>query len=819
MDRFKEGLNLLINTMPMFKNYFVTAFRNLLRYRIYTLINVAGLSIGITSCIIIFLVFRFDLSFDKFHGKYDRIYRVVRDVSTTSGTVNHTVTPYTFPGAFRNDFADIPLLTAIHYDMEMNMKAGEDKYTVNNVIFADSLFFNVFDFKVLSGNPAVDLAQPGKIFLTRSLAEKILKDRKTTTVRIGRSTEVEIAGVVEDPPAASHMNFSMIVSMPTLSTEFTGGLPLNEWEMAMRGMSYLVLPESVTVASVENRLQAFVKKYYKPEAAAHNTYKLQPLSDVHFSEQYSFNPGGPPIIPVRNLVVIAILGVFIVVIACINFIHLATALAINKSKEIGIRKTLGASRGQIAQYFLGETLLITVFAMLLSLGITERLLPWLNGFMGKELTLDVFGSFALPFFIVAIIAVVTILSGFYPAVILSGFNPVAVLKNRAVVQRGSGVTVRKTLVVFQFFIAQVLIIATIIISQQMDYFRTKPLGFEAEAVVNLFLPDNRPVTMEAFRNRMENDPDIVSISFCSGAPTSMNDFNTHYYLTEKGAAEKYDGISVKPADHYYMNTYGLKLIAGRWFTQNDALASQESKHVYVITEAAMKQLGFSEPEGILGKHLTTGVMNIEGEVVGVVKDFHVRSMHTEIKPVVLMNFPFLYYEAGIRIKPGRIREAMASIEKQWELTFPDQEFEYEFLDEHLAGLYRSEERTFALFRIFAGISIFIGCLGLYGLVSFMAHQRVKEVGIRKVLGASAAGIVALFSKEFVKVILVAFAVATPLTWYVMHEWLQSFAYRIDIHWSVFIAGMAATLAIALLTIGYRAVKAALANPVTTLRSE
>lgn len=803
----------------MLKNYFVTAFRNLLRYRVYTLINVAGLSLGITSCIIIFLVFRYDLNFDKFHTNYERIYRVVRDVSTTSGTVYNTVTPYTFPKAFRNDFSDIPLLTGIHYDLEMNLKAGPDKHIVRNVIFADSLFFRVFDFKVVSGNPAVELAQPGKVFLTRSLAEKVLKDQKLTTIMIGKSTEVEVAGIVEDPPAASHMNFSMIVSMPTLSKDFSGGLPLDEWELALRGMSYLVLPEAVTVASVENRFRQLVKKYYKPEAAERTTYRLQPLSEIHFSEQYSFNPGGPAIIPARNLVVIAVLGIFIVVIACINFIHLATALALNKSKEIGIRKTLGASRGQIARYFLGETLLITVFAMLLSLGITERILPWLSDFMEKELALDVFGSAALPLFVVTVMVLVTILSGFYPAVIMSGFNPVAVLKNRVATHRGSSVMVRKSLVVFQFFIAQVLIIATMIISRQMDYFRTKPLGFEAEAVVNLFLPDNRPVVMEAFRNRMENDHDILSLSFCSGAPMSVNDFNTHYYLTEKGIENKYDGISVKPADHHYKDTYGLKLIAGRWFTQNDAPLSQDSKHVYVITEAAMKQLGFSNPEKILGKHLTTGVMNIEGEIVGVVEDFHVRSLHTEMKSVVLMNFPFLYYEAGIRIRPGRIREAMASIEKHWELIFPDQEFQYEFLDEHLAGLYRDEERTFALFRIFAGISIFIGCMGLYGLVSFMANQRVKEVGIRKVLGASATAIVALFSKEFVKVILVAFALAAPLTWYLMHEWLQGFAYKTDIHWSVFITGMVVTLAIALATIGYRAVKAALANPVATLRAE
>jgi putative ABC transport system permease protein len=801
------------------KNYFVIAVRNLLRNRAYTLINITGLSIGVTSCIIIFLVFRYDLSFDTFHSQHKRIYRVVRDVKMSSGTVYNSAAPYTFPKAFRNDFEDIPLLTAIHYDFEMNVKVGVQKHTVSNVIFADSLFFRVFDFKALSGNPAAELAQPGKVFLTRSLAEKILKNEKQTTLKIGKSTEVEIAGIVEDPPPASHMDFSMIVSMPTLSTEFTGGLPLNEWDMSLRGMSYLVLPEGVTAASIEKRLAVFTKKYCKPESAARTTYRLQPLKDIHFSEQYFFNPGGPATVPDENLIVIAALGIFIVIIACINFIHLATALAINKSKEIGIRKTLGASRGQIARYFLGETLLITVFAVLLSLGITERALPWLNDFTGKELVLDMFGSPALMFFVLAVIVVVTLFSGFYPAVVLSGFNPVAVLKNRVKTQQGSGVAVRKTLVIFQFLIAQVLIIATLVISRQMDYLRTKPLGFDSEAVITLRLPDNKPATMEAFRSRLEGDQNIVSLTFASGAPTSANDFGTLYYLTEKGKEEAYDGVNVKPVDHHYMRTFGIKLKAGRWFTENDAPVSKGDRYVYVITEAAMKQLGFNNPGQILGKHLTTGVMGIEGEIVGVVEDFHVRSLHTEMKPVVLMNFPFLYYEAGIRIRPGRIREALAGIEAQWETTFPDHDFEYEFLDEHLSGLYRSEERTFALFRIFAGISIFIGCMGLYGLVSFMASQKVKEIGIRKVLGASVGGIVALFSKEFVRVILIAFLVAAPLTWYVMHQWLQRFAYRTSIHWSVFVIGIAATVFIALLTVAYRSVRAALSNPVDTLRSE
>ncbi len=808
----------------MIKNYLILTFRNFLRNKNYTLINILGLTIGITACIILFLLITYDLGFDKFHSRYDHIYRVVMESRTASGESYGSTTPYPFVKAFRNDFADIPQVTQLHYQDEVMLRIGDEKLKADNVIFADSLFFDVFDFKVLSGNPREELGQPGKVFLTKSMADKIMKGRDHLTLKIDNRVEVEVAGIVQDPPATSHINFSMIVSMPSFTGDFIGGMPIDHWGMTASGYAYFVLPENIAAADVQKRFGPFVAKYHSKEDSERKMYTLQPLKDIHFDQAYTENPGPAFNASYTDLVVMGILGAFILFIACINFVNLATALAIRKSKEIGIRKTLGAKRGQLTVYFLGETLLLTAIAVLISLCITEWTLPWLNSFLERKLDLDLLANPLLLGFLLALIILVTFLSGFYPAMILSGYNPALVLKNKITAQGSSGAAVRKTLVVFQFMIAQVLIIGTLIIAEQMQYFRNKPLGFDKDAVINIPVPDIKAELMETLRNRLERNPAIQSLSFSLGAPTSDNNFGTNYFLSDRGPSELYS-IGVKPVDRHYLDTYGVKLKAGRWFSETDEkladmnLKDEDQKHVYIVNESAVKRLGFSNPEDILGKNITTGVSSINAEVVGVVEDFHSSSLHNSIEPVVFVNFPYFYYDLGVKVNAANFSETIAFIEKEWSAVFPDYYFEYEFLDEKLADLYRQDERTFTLFKIFAGISIFIGCLGLYGLISFMANQKLKEVGIRKVLGASVTSIVMLFSKEFIKLIVMAFVIAAPLAWYFMNEWLSGFAYRTGIHWWVFLLGLVATLLISLLTVSYRSIRSAVSNPAETLRTE
>jgi len=806
----------------MIRNYLTVAIRNFLRNKNYTLINILGLSIGITSCIIIFLLISYDLGFDKFHSNYDRLYRVVREVTSSSGVQREGITPYPFAGAFRQDFTDVPLMTQFHFQSEGMISAGIEKQPVEEILFADSMFFKVFDFGVISGNPSKELGTPNKVFLTESLAAKIKLDNGDK-LKLDNKLELEVVGLIKDPPANSHIRYTMIVSMPSFTEEFFGW-PVDRWGLNSAGFSYFVLPENIAAQQITDRFKDFVKKYYPEEEAKRNKYFLQPLSEVHFDTQYTATPGHVSNVDTSSLFIMGVLGVFILIIACINFINLATALAVKKSKEIGIRKTLGAKRIQLTAYFLSETFLLTLLAVLISLCLAEWALPWLRSFVDKELYMNLFSNPSLIIFLVVLAIVATLFSGFYPAIILSGFDPVAVLKNKISAKGSSSSFVRRLLVIFQFVIAQVMIVGTLIITDQMEYFNSKPLGFKYDAIINVALPKNDKAILDNFRSRLEANPNIKGISFAVGAPTAESSIGTGFYLTEKGTEDNYS-VGIKTVDFHYKDTYGLNLKTGRWFFESeektavDTTIKENDRFTFIVNEAAVEKLGFSDSEQIIGKRISIGLNDISAPVVGVVEDFHTSSLRQKIDPVVMMIYPPFYYDAGISISASDMPATIDFIKKSWSELYPEYYFEYEFLDQNIADLYRQEARQLVLFRIFSGISIFIGCLGLLGLVSFMANQKLKEIGVRKVFGASIPSILGIFSKEFVRLVVIAFLVAAPLSWYLMNQWLQNFEYHTDIHWSAFAVGLVATVVIALATVSYRSIRAGLTNPIDSLRSE
>ncbi len=805
----------------MIKNYLLITFRNFVRNRNYTLINILGLSIGLTACIVIFLLIRFELQFDKFHQKYDRIYRVVRTTSSASGLEPSSVTPYPFARAFRQDFSDVPLVTQFHYHEEAFATIGTEKKKIEQILFADSLFFNVFDFGVVSGNPTVELAHPNKAFLTESLAAK-LNLGVGGRMKLDNVLDLEVVGILKDVPPSSHIEYSMIVSMPSFTNKFfTWGT--THWGLNSAGFSYLVLPENMNTESIVNRFPAFVKKYYRRDDSEKNTYLLQPLSEIHFDTEFDGTPGHAFSIDTTNLFVLGIVGFFILAIASINFVNLATALAIKKSKEIGVRKTLGAKRSQLTLYFLFETLMLTVVSVIISLGLVEWLLPWLRDFTNREIYLNLFSDLALPGFLLLLILITTLLSGFYPGMVLAGFEPIAVLKNKITGQGTSGAFVRRALVVVQFVIAQVLIIGMLVVSSQMSFFQSKPLGFSSEAIVNIPLPTNEKPILDNLRTRLEANEKIKNVSFAIGAPTSESNMGTGYYLEEKGETEHHP-VQIKTVDRHYKDFFGLELVAGKWFTESDELKALDTtlqddiRYSLIINEAAATKVGLSAEEA-LGKRIHVGINDITAPVIGVLKDFHVGSLHQKIEPVIMLINSELYFDASIHISTQDIPATLEFIDDTWSQLYPDYYFEYDFLDQHLARLYSDEKRELVLFRIFAGVSIFIGCLGLLGLVSFMANQKLKEVGVRKVFGASVPSIVRIFSKEFVILVGVAFLFAAPLARVVMQRWLENFEYHVEIHWSVYVIGLFATLFISLATVSYRATRAALSNPIDALRAE
>ena len=805
----------------MLKNYLKTAYRSLLRNKSYTFINITGLTLGITVCLIIFQLIRYELEFDQIHPNSERLYRIVRDSKNASGIEKSTVTPYPFAEAFRNDFPEIPV-TQFHFQYETLMTLGDEKSEATNIVFADSMFFELFGFEVLSGNPKVELAQPGKVFVTESYLKKI-GGEKVKTIKLGNIIELELAGVIKDPESPSHINFNMVASYRSLAgreEEFVG-FPMDQWGLNASGFSYIRLPQNQTKEQVEARFSDFVNKYYSKEDAIRQTYSLQPLSAIHFDREYDENPGTTTISP-SVLIVLACIALFILVIACVNFINLSTALSIKKGKEVGVRKTLGAVQSQLAFQYLSEAFLLTLIASLISLGLAELASPALGQFLEKKLIVSHLHDSITLGFLGVLLLLTSLFAGAYPAMVLSKFNPIDALKSRFLVQQDSSISLRKTLVVVQFFIAQVLIICTLVVASQIRYFHNKSMGFAKEAVVNLPLPDNKRETLESFRTQLLS-AGINDVSFALGAPMSEMNFGTGIYRSETGAAERYS-VRIKPVDIRYKDVYGLTLVAGRWFYESEEkLASnvkeEDRQFAYILNEHAVSDLGFASAEEAIGKKVTTGLNDIEAPIIGVVKDFHTASLHKAIESVVLLNYPDLYYEASVKINMENASTELKTIEKIWTQLFSEYLYEYTFLDDYVARLYKEEERMFTIFELFAGIAIFIGCLGLFGLVSFMANQKVKEVAIRKTLGASTGQIVQLFSKEFIGLVIVAFVLAAPAAGYAMQQWLSEFAFKIEISWIVFAAAILITLIISFLTVGYRSMRAAQSNPVNALKSE
>ncbi len=805
----------------MIKNYLKTAYRSLLRNKSYTFINVAGLALGITVCLIIFLLIRYELQFDTFNPNSARLYRVVHASKNSSGVEKSTITPYPFARAFRNDFPDIPV-TQFHFNYETLMTINDEKSEATNIAFADSLFFEILGFEVLSGNPKVELSQPGKVFITESYYKKIGGD-KVKTIKLGNLIELEVAGLIKDPPGPSHINFNMVASYRSLEgvAEQFLGFAIDQWGLNASGFSYVLLPDGQSKEQLEARFPEFVNKYYSKEAAARETYSLQNLSDIHFDQEYDENPGTSSA-SVSVLIILGCIAVFILVIACVNFINLSTALSLKKGKEVGVRKTLGAQRSQLAFQYLSEAFLLTLFASLISVGIAEFAAPAVGQFLEKNITASDLHNATTVGFLSILIGLTALLAGAYPALVMSKFNPVDALKSRFLTQQDSSVSLRKTLVVVQFFIAQVLIICTLVVASQIRYFQNTSLGFVKEAVVNVPLPDNKLETLEAFRTRL-TAAGISDVTFALGAPIGDFNFGTGIYRSEIGAEERYS-IRIKPVDIHYKEVYGLELVAGRWFYESEEkLASNENKEerqfAYILNEQAVNALGFASAEEAIGKHVTTGLNDIEAPVIGVVKDFHTSSLHNALESVVMLNYPGLYYGAGIKINTNNASAELKTIEGIWTQLFPEYLYEFTFLDDYVEKLYREEERMFAIFEIFAGIAIFIGCLGLFGLVSFMANQKVKEVAIRKTLGASTGQIVQLFSKEFIGLVIIAFVLAAPAAWYAMQWWLSEFAFKVEVSWIVFAAAIFLTLLISFVTVGYRSMRAAQSNPVNALKSE
>ncbi|MBO9731464.1 MAG: ABC transporter permease [Chitinophaga sp.] len=798
----------------MLKNYLKTAWQNLRNNKAYVVINSIGLAVGIAACLLIFLLLQYETSFDNFHHNPERIYRVVSAVKTPQGMNYSKASAFPVADALRLDYPQLEHVARIFARDNKLITLPDDKGNApqkkfkENVFFAEPEFFDIFNFPFVEGNPKTALSEPNTAVLTQATANRYFGDWHTA---VGKFIQQEgqlcrVTGILKDIPANTDFPLQVVFSFKTASQEDM----LTDWAGLDGSLNtFLVLPENIAAAQFNNDLRTFVKKH-TPVEYANQGYLLQPLSGIHYEGEFgTYNRGT---FSKELITALSLIGLFLLLVACINFINLATAQSVSRSKEVGIRKVLGSSKQQLVLQFLSETLLITIGSVVLAVLLAFVALPFLNNLLQTPLKIQ--PGFSLVIFLCSVLIVVTLLSGLYPAMVLSGFNPITALKSKFTSNKVGGVAVRKVLVIFQFATAQALIMGTLVVVSQMDFFHHAPMGFDKEAIITVPMANDgsSKTKMDALKQELLQQAGIESVSLSAFSPIDKAGWDSDFKFEN---ATKKSGFRTefKWADADYFKTYHIRFMGGAPYSPADSVNG------FVINELMMKKLGFSHPEDIIGKRITFFDGDMVAPIVGVVKNFNGNSLKTEMTPIVLGSFKTVYRMLNIKIQPQRTKEALASVERIWNKAYPGFIFEYEFMDDKIASFYEQENQLSQLYKVFAGIAIFISCLGLYGFVTFMVIRRTKEVGVRKVLGASVANIVYLISKEFTVLIGIAFLIAAPLAYYFMHQWLQQFAYRIHIGVGLFLSTILMAELIAWLTVGYRAVKAAVANPVKSLKME
>ncbi len=808
----------------MLKNYFKIAWRNLMKNKTYSIINISGLAVGIASTLLIFIVVSYELSYDTFQKNYNNIYRIVTNTKHSDGNTEYN------PGirvpaisAINTGFPQFTKTVPVTTDGSpqftiignaINDVASSKKFIEQNktAVFTKPSYFEVFNATWLEGNKDV-LNDPSSIVLTKTLANRYFNDWKNAQgkfIKLDNTILLQVNGVVEDAPENSDFPVVAFLSNETLKIYGDSYGYHNDWgNLGSNNQLYVTLPQTANAGRVNAQLNAFLLNQSGKNALTNNEYVLQPLKDMHFD--YRYGTMGDHSSSKTILLTLALIGVLIIAMASINYINLATAQAINRSKEIGIRKVLGSTQSRLIAQVIGETFIVILISTLLAVLIAKLSLPYLSHVATAPVDIALLNVKTI-LFLIAEVIIVTLLSGIYPAIVLSGYPPVLALKNKMASANIGGISLRRILVVTQFAISQMLIIGTIVAISQMNYVQHADLGFNKDAVLMLpaYSDSAHLARMQPLKQQLLQNPDVISMSFANDEPSSDNRTATNFAFDHQ--EDKDYPLFLKFADADYIKTFGLQVIAGKGFTASDTL-----KEV-VVNEALLKKLGITDAQKAIGKDIRIGGQQWV-PIVGVVKDFKTSSLRDAVRELAIFPDKNRYFNMAVKLRTANISQAVPQVQKMWEKTYPEYAFMSHFTDETIAKFYEQETRLSLLYKIFACIAIFISCLGLYGLVSYMAVQKTKEVGIRKVLGAGVANIVYLFSKEYVILIAIAFAIAAPVAWYFMNNWLQGFAYKINIGMGVFVLAIMASFLIALVTVGYRAIKAALANPVKSLRSE
>lgn len=818
----------------MIKSYLTIAIRTLWKNKVFSAINILGLSIGISASLVIYLLVNYHFSFDKFEKDAGRIYRVTSNFVFSGAVYKNSGVTSPLPAAIKKELTGFDAIVPFRTwddDVKISVPSAESKEPQvfkkqSNIVFADENYFGLLNYEWIAASPKTALVRPYQTVLTTSGAAQYFPRLKPAEI-IGRqlyfndTVRTTITGIVKDFTEHTDFTFKVFISSATLENTSLKPEDWEQWDNTTSASQLFVkLSAGATISHVEKSINNLYNRHKpnNPDDHSETSFKLQPLSDIHFDADY--NTFSIPQANKPTLYGLLTIAAFLLLLGCINFINLTTAQAAKRAKEIGIRKTMGSSRRQLIVQFLSETFLLTFFATILSVLLTPLILKAFSGFIPDDLHFGLIQHPAVILFLLILTIVVTALSGFYPALILSGYNPILVLKNIAYANTGKTRTawLRKSLTVSQFVIAQVFVMGAMLVSKQINYSINKDQGFKKEAILSF--STNYYDTVKSHKyvllDKIKKIPGVAMASLCTNPPSSNSTWSSSMKYKD-GKKEIETDVQQKYGDTNYIKLYGLKLLAGNNITQSDTV------NAFIINETYAHILGFQQPQQAIGKYLEYD-NDKKFPVIGVVTDFNQHSLHQPIKPLVIASRGNVQRNISVALQPGNNgndswKDLITKIEKAWKEIYPQEDFTYTFFDEDIAKYYEAEQHISSLLKWATGLAVFISCLGLLGLVIYTTNQRTKEIGVRKVLGASVRQIVTMITGDFIVLILLAFVIAAPLAWIGMHRWLENFAFRTNISWWIFITGGVVMILVALITLSFQTIKAAMMNPVKSLRTE
>ena len=821
----------------MLRNYFKIAWRNISRHRVFTIINVLGLSLGICACIVIYLVTSHDLSFDQFHSNKERIFRIVGEMQRSDGNKEFLNSPIDNVAGFQNQIPGFEAAAGFHlFGEQVSIPDGNNppkkfggriesqEAWYSSSILTGPEYFNIFKYQWLAGNEKTALNDPFKVVLSEKRARLYFGDEPLVNILNKKiiyqdSLTVTVSGIVKDWNENTNFAYTDFISISTATHSFLKDrIPTEDWTSLSphRSMAFVKLTPGTTAEQINTQFAAFIKEHVKlNNPGSKLTMYLQPITDIHFTKTLNRGDDGDNFRKAYMPLLYSLIGLaaFILFIAIVNFINLSTAQSVQRAKEIGVRKVLGSSRAKIMYQFFTETFFLTIFAVVVSVALVKPVLAAFSDYIPGTIVFNPLSKSGLIFLVTVTIAT-TLLAGFYPAKVLAAYLPVLSLKGAQPQGGTDKINIRKALIIFQFTCSLIFIVAVLVIGKQIHFMKTADKGFNTDAVITINNWNDHEGKLKVFAEAVRRLPGVGNSILQGAAPMGFAQNIDNYRYKDK--EENSRAVLADMGNRDFIPFYDIKLIAGRNMFPSDSL------NEVIINETYSKALGFSDPHDAVGKLLYRGEKAVP--ICGVVADYHTGSLREAIQPVIIEYVPERQNSVAIKLIAGEkdrknVKSSLAKIEAQWKKIFPDTPFDYSFLNDSINWLYGQEDSTIWLVDVAMSITIFISCMGLFGLGMFTAERRTKEIGIRKVLGATVADITAMLSKDFVKLVLIAVVIASPVAWYFMNKWLQDFAYRTTISWWIFAVAAASAILIALFTISFQAIKAAIANPVKSLRTE